>query len=78
MTPADRQQLGTLEKAFQPARTIGMWMRLHNVSPHRAVIDLAMRLGFADRHTANWLLAQLGGLVVLTISLTFYRRVLGK
>lgn len=49
-----------LEDAYRDGGTLGMWMRVHDVSEARAVVDLAHGLGFLTDKNADWLLRELG------------------
>ena len=66
-TPAECQQLGGDCRAsfdahpnFVFGRTVGQWMEVKQVSQPRAIVELALGLGFTDEPTANWLLRELG------------------
>lgn len=60
-TPTERARLGgDLETAYRVGGTVGMWVRLHGVSQHRAVIDAARALGVLDEGTHAWLLRETG------------------
>ncbi len=61
LTAAERKQLGgNLEKCWRKLGTAGMWRKLRGGSAERAVIEVALELGFLDDRTAKWLLREIG------------------
>ena len=62
LTEEERRRLGgDLEAAYERDRgAVGMWMRLRGVSVPRAVVDVAVRIGFLDADTGRQLLRALG------------------
>lgn len=61
LSEGERERLGnTLEECYERlGGTLGMWMKLQDVSKERAVIDLARALGFLDEPTCSWLLREM-------------------
>ncbi len=61
-TADDRRRLGNdLEAAYVQYRgAVGMWRQLHGVSGPRAVVAVAVRIGFLDADTGQTLLQALG------------------
>lgn len=62
--PAERRRLGrTLPEAVtEHGNAIRMWMRLHNVSYQRAVIEVGEAVGFLTANDVDWLLREGGEL----------------
>jgi len=62
LTTKDRQRLGDdLEKAYFRYRgAVGMWRQLRGVSVPRAVVAVALQIGFLDAITGQVLLRELG------------------
>ncbi len=62
LTPEEQRRLGgDVESACRTGGPVGMWMRLHGCSFHRAVIEVARNLKFLDERTERWLLREIGG-----------------
>jgi hypothetical protein len=61
LSPQDRRRLGgDLEKCYAELGTVGMWMKLRRVSQVRAILELALKLGFLSQETYHWLLHEVG------------------
>jgi hypothetical protein len=63
LTEQDRARLGgDFRRAYTEFGVIGMWMKLRGVSPQRAVIDVAKKIGFITDETRDFLLRGIGDL----------------
>jgi len=61
LSAEERAQLGgDLSAAYEDGALVGIWMRLHNVSEGRAIIELAQRFGWATDADADWLFEEIG------------------
>ncbi len=61
LTANDRRRLGgSLENLFRRLGTVGIWMKIRNVSQPRAILDLAKGLGFLDDRKCQRLLRKIG------------------
>src|SRR5687768_7013206 len=57
----DRRRLGdVLARAFKKFQTIGMWMKVHQVTAPRALADLALELHFITEMERRQILAGFG------------------
>lgn len=60
LTPQERERLGgNLESAYKRWGTAGMWVQLRGVTPKRAVVDVAKKLGFVRVDDYEWLLREI-------------------
>jgi hypothetical protein len=60
-TADDRRRLGgNLQSVFDEYGTAGMWAKLRGTSDERAIVDVALELGFIDDRKHRWLLRELG------------------
>jgi hypothetical protein len=61
LTDNQRRRLGeSLPDAWTNLGTVGIWMRLYEVSQPRAIIEIAQKTGFIDEPTVQWLLREIG------------------
>jgi hypothetical protein len=61
LTEDDRARLGgDLETCWRRLGTAGIWIELCGVSVERAVVEVALSLGYSDDPTAKWLLREIG------------------
>jgi hypothetical protein len=61
LTPQDRERLGDdFAVAYDRLGTAGMWAELRGVTPHRAVVEVAKKLGFLRNDDFEWLLRETG------------------
>ena len=61
LSEQDRARLGgDFQRALSEFGAIGMWMKLRGVSPQRAVIDIAKKIGFITDETREFLLRGIG------------------
>jgi hypothetical protein len=64
LTDVERQSLGGTQEVFEQQYmqhgTVGIWMKLKDVSFPRAVIELALGLGFIYDTDVRWLLREVG------------------
>lgn len=61
LTPQERARLGgDVQTAYEQLGTAGMWAKLRPVTPYRAVVDVAGKLGFLRTEDAEWLLGEIG------------------
>lgn len=62
LSAAERKRLGgDLKQAFRcHGRTLGMWIKLHGVSPRRAILDVAQRIELISAAAYERLLDNLG------------------
>jgi len=61
LTPQDRVRLGDdVQVAYEQFGTRGMWSELRGVTPYRAVLDVAEKLGLLRNEDYKWLLCEIG------------------
>ena len=61
LTPQERARLGgDVQAAYKQFGTRGMWSELRGVTPYRAVLDVAEKLGLLRIEDYKWLLCEIG------------------